>query len=151
MTEVMYWKKNTHDLHAFGRVIPCSCDVRNEVNGRRLAGQVVKSIPAKLPYQPRRFPTGRWRVSIPLPRTSKELAPYFIPTDAFQYVPVWVLKDDKYFHATNEQTKDEGYGLHYSEYQTTLGCIRITNKTDLLWLVDQILAYDGEVYIEVTV
>jgi hypothetical protein len=31
-----------------------------------------------------------------------------------------------------------GYGLHCSTSRTTLGCIKIIEKEDLLWLVDQI-------------
>jgi hypothetical protein len=136
--EIMHWRKGSHELYAFGRVLPVSCDVRNEVNGRRQATELAYSIPEKLPYQPRQFPKGLWEVGRPVARQSKDLAPYFIPTDAWQDLPVWDVVDGKYTHPTDQKTKDMAYGLHYSEWATTLGCIKLESKADLLWLVAEI-------------
>jgi hypothetical protein len=150
---VIHWKKGSSELFAFGRVLPCSCDVRNEVNGRRHADQVRYSIPDKKPYQPRQFPKGTWKIQAPVERTDPDLAPWFIPTDAWQDLPIWELKDGKYFRATDKKTRDRGYGLHYSVSSTTLGCIKIQNRDDLIWLVDKIsemLAGNDEIYLEVT-
>jgi hypothetical protein len=150
--EFMHWRKGSHELYAFGRVIPCSCDVRNEVNGRRHDDQVARSIPDNQPYQPRTFPKGLWEVSKPLARENKALAPYFIPTDAWQELPVWELKNGRYYRATAEKVIDRAYGLHHSQFDTTLGCIKITNRDDLLWLVDRIndhLAIGRKVFLEV--
>jgi len=153
MTHVIHWKKGSNELFAFGRVLACSCDVRNEVNGRRHADQIVYSIPDKKPYQPRQFPKGTWRIFAPVERTDPYLAPWFIPCDAFQDLPVWELKDGKYHHATEEKTRDRGYGLHFSTSGTTLGCIKINSKDDLVWLVGKIfgiLSFGDEVTLEVT-
>lgn len=134
----MKYKSNSHELEAFGRTISVSCDVRNEVDGRRHADQVVYSMPENKPYQPRQFPKGVWNVGRPVARNDPYKRPWFIPTDAFRVVNVWELKDGKYAHITDEVTTDVGYGLHYSESGNTLGCLKITNESDLLWLVDQI-------------
>jgi hypothetical protein len=132
------WRKGSHELEAFGRVIPCLCDVRNEINGRRHDYQVVYSIPDDKPYQPRVFPVGVWQVAPPKEKTDPYMAPWFIPTNAMQKLPVWELKDKKYFKPTEQIIRDWGYGLHYSTSGTTLGCIKIINLEDLEWLVQEI-------------
>ena len=38
---------------------------------------------------------------------------------------------------------DTGYGLHFSESDTTLGCIKIMRRDDLLWLVDILTVASG--------
>jgi hypothetical protein len=132
------WRKGSHELEAFGRVLPCLCDVRNEINGRRQADQVAYSMPDKKPYQPRVFPVGLWQVSTPTEKDDPYLAPWFIPTNACQKLPVWDLKNGKYYKPTEEKINDWGYGLHYSTSTTTLGCIKIINLKDLEWLVSEI-------------
>lgn len=125
-------------LIAFDKVIEVSCMVRNETNNRR-KDEVVKSIPTGLPIQPRKFPVGTWNVHRPLPRTSDYLKPYFIPTDAYQMLPVWELDSKGNYKApTDVCVRDEGYGLHYSTSRTTQGCIRISKQEDLLFLVKKI-------------
>jgi hypothetical protein len=153
VSELIHWHKGSQELYAFGRVLPCSCDVRNETNGRRHADQIVYSMPDNQPYQPRQFPRGRWKVGMPVERTDPYLAPWFIPTDAWQELPIWALKDGKYAYPTAETVQDVGYGLHYSTSSTTLGCIKIKNLEDLQWLVKQInhtLRLGKEIYMEVT-
>lgn len=143
-------KKGT--LHAFGRKINISCIVRNETNNRR-KDEVVRSIPKGLPIQPRTFPKGTWKVERPLARTSDYLKPFFIPTDAWQDLPVWEL-DNKgnYKMPTDVCVRDSGYGMHYSTSRTTQGCIRILIEDDLLFLVEQInKALDNKDAITLTV
>lgn len=136
-------KKGT--LSAFNSTIELSCIVRNEVNGWRKKDQVVYSIPDSKPIQPRQFPKGRWAVGKPDPRKGEYLAPYFIPTDAWQYLPIWSLDNNKcYLKETINTTKDKGYGLHYSESTSTQGCIKINALSDLLWLVSMIKNHQAQ-------
>lgn len=126
-------------LEAFGSVIDISCIVRNELNGWRKKDQVVYSIPDNKPIQPRQFPKGLWAVGKPDPRVGEYLAPFFIPTSAWQYLPIWELDSNKcYLKASSKNCKDIGYGLHYSESTSTQGCIKINKLDDLLWLVTEI-------------
>jgi hypothetical protein len=74
-----------------------------------------------------------------------------IMTDANQPLEVWRIDDDgKYELTTGALVVDWGYGLHYSTSRTTLGCIKITNKKDLLKLVEMIEAEKEPVIVEVT-
>lgn len=129
----------TGKLSGFGKTIDISCSVRNEVNGLRKKDQVVKSMPSCKPIMPRQFPKGTWDVYMPVTRKDPYLAPWFIPTTAFQFLPVWSLDSKGQYNAvTDIMTKDVGYGLHTSTSNTTQGCIKIQKLDDLLWLVTQI-------------
>ena len=128
------------------RDIPASSNVRNELNGQRKLHDPEEVIYPMThdryntsPIMPRTFPKGLWRVYKPRIRNCKYLAPYYIPTDAEQYLPVWVL-DDKlgYAYPGDGMILDIGYGIHFSTDYTTAGCIRVHNKHDLLWLVETI-------------
>ena len=138
----IHWRQGSDKLDIWHnnseRSINCSCLVRNEVNGWRQNNQVVYSLPDELPYQPRIFPVGRWEIGEPLECKDPYKAPYFIPTNAFQMLPVWEIKDGHYVKATDKMTRDDGYGLHCSTSNTTLGCIKIINLDDLLQLIDEI-------------
>jgi hypothetical protein len=131
------WDRKDGALLVEGRRFPCTCDVRNELNGRRARDQVVRTIPNGMPYYPRPFPTGTWNVLRPRERDDGYRAPYFIPTTAYQEVPTWELDENAhYLEPTGEVDLDREYGLHWSEdSRTTLGCIRISRKDDLLALV----------------
>lgn len=143
----------TGKLEAFGREIKISSTVRNEINKlRTLTERPVASMPDGKPIMPRSFPAGTWEVYRPLARDSKELAPFFIPTSAFRRLPVWTVENGHYGKPTTETVIDKGYGIHFSEFINTIGCIKVHNRDDLLWLVGQINAIldRGEkVYIEV--
>ena len=124
--------------------IPADCVVRNELNGRRPLHDPTQIIYAithdpkhKYPVMPRTFPRGTWGVFKPLPRPDDEyLSPFFIPTEAEQYLNVWELDEEGgYDHVTDERVLDLGYGVHFSTSRTTVGCIRIYSEEDLLWLV----------------
>ena len=136
--------------------VPCSCLVRNELNGLRMPHEVVYSInkhgqESSLAVQPRPFPTGKWHVTFVAPRIVPFTAPFMIMTDANQPLEVWRIDDDgKYELTTGALVVDWGYGLHYSTSRTTLGCIKITNKKDLLKLVEMIEAEKEPVIVEVT-
>jgi len=118
--------------------LEASCLVRNEENGWRGSHEVVKTIPADKPYQPRQFPVGVWHIGWPVAREEEYKAPIYIPTDAWREVPVWSLVDGLYHRPTDETVIDEDYGLHCSTSNTTLGCIRIHRREDLYRLVSEI-------------
>ena len=133
------------------RKIRISSRVRNELNGQRaLNEKPVLSIPDQKPVMPRPFPQGRWEVLDPQPRNTRELAPFFIPTTAFRVLKVWTVIDGHYGQETQNTTIDQGYGIHFSEYVNTIGCIKVHERNDLLWLVDQIkeARKTGKVFME---
>lgn len=123
--------------------IPADCDVRNELNVRRALhdpSQVIYAMTAdpytKYPVMPRTFPEGAWNVYKPRARTNPYLAPFYIPTDAEQYLDVWALDENGgYDHVTSKCVLDIGYGMHFSSSRTTVGCIRTHEESDLRWLV----------------
>jgi hypothetical protein len=140
------------------RDVPISCDVRNELNGRRGPGEVVFTMPGGRPYYPRQFPRGRWRVTDVRARADPYRAPFFIATDAYQEVEEWITEDGpdhrpRYVRPSGRRVVDMEYGLHASTSPTTTGCIKIMHKADLLALVDLIrpaLARGEPVEIEVS-
>jgi len=147
------WMQGSSELWYNGLMISCSCNVRNELNGNRRMNEIVRTMPNGKPYMPRIFPKGTWKVGLPLVRETDELAPFFIPTNAHQLVQVWDTRNGSYVAATNILDDDTAYGLHYSLYQNTLGCIKIRNKKDLLELVRVIkecYARKEEVYVIVS-
>ena len=134
----LQWKKGDNKLNILLPSddlisIPVSCVVRNLSNQWRKKNQVVRTFPEPgEPYNPDIFPLGNWKISFPVKRTDNYKAPYFIPTDAIKKVHTWELDSNgDYDHKT-----DKGYGLHFSTSNTTLGCIKIENKNDLLFLVN---------------
>ncbi len=145
------WSKADPYLKAWDREIPCWCKVRNLENGLRERNEVVRSIPSEEAYSPQVFPNGRWTVGKPRARNDPYLSPFYIPTDAFQYVDVWEVVDGVYVRKTDKKVIDQAYGLHFSVSITTLGCIRIQNKEDLEWLVAMLNKYGVEEKIELEV
>ncbi len=131
-------------MKAFDEEIPISCLVRNEINRERKSNEVVYSMPDKHPIQPRPFPLGVWHVLEPRERTDPYLAPYFIPTDAYQMLPVWEIENGLYKKPTEKLIKDTAYGFHYSTSRTTQGCIKLLDKDKLLNLVKNIKDAIGE-------
>jgi hypothetical protein len=62
------------------------------------------------------------------PRT---YGPVKIRTDAWQWVYVWELDEDRdYRRKTERRVKDTCYWLHYSAFASTLGCIRLASPED---------------------
>ena len=137
---------------AFGRSIPATCVVRNELNGWRKPNQVVRTIgqtiPNDKPYQPRPFPPGEWEITRVVDMgDDTEYWPEFIDTAAIQIVREWVLKNDEYFAPAMRWITGRGYGIHHARHtkdgelvksNTTLGCINIADPDDAEWLGGQI-------------
>ncbi len=137
-----------------------TCRVRNEINGRRQPDQIVKTFPitsklGRLPYNPRKFPTGAWRVKMPIASNDPEFAPVKIPTDAIRRVLTSELEGGRYAGLSGEHQDDAFYHLHYShKYRTTLGCIRLNSADDareIAKLVKSELKAKREVWLEVMV
>jgi hypothetical protein len=136
------WARDASILQYGDKSIRVVCDVRNELNGERLPSEhPVYSEKADgsqgLPFMPRPFPLGEWKVLAVLPKTSPYEAPEFISTDAHQPVPVYDIVEDQtdshgvhYGNPTGEYIEDFGYGLHNSTSSTTLGCGRIVENQD---------------------
>ena len=105
--------------------------IRTLRDNTRPKAQVVCSIPANLPYDPQPFPKGTWNIYAVEWQSEKgfdynEYGPCKIRTNAFCIVNVWELdQDGDYSKETEKRIKDEGYLLHWTSYNTTLGCIKI--------------------------
>jgi hypothetical protein len=114
--------------------------VRTLKDGTRKSSEVVRSIPHGLPYDPIPFPAGVWRITgVKWQKDSDGKAlfdyntygPVKILTDASQWVKVWELDSDgDYLRERGDEVKDHGYLLHYSVFNTTLGCIRLACHED---------------------
>ena len=124
------------ELLVNGAVFSVSCKVRTIRDGTRPSYEVARSIPADLPYDPQPFPKGLWNVTgIEWQKEKgfnpRTYGPVKIRTDAWRIVNVWKLdKEGDYFRETEQQTRDEGYLLHYSASATTWGCIRLASAED---------------------
>jgi hypothetical protein len=97
---------------------------------------VIRSIPDDLPYDPKQFPKGIWRITGVEWQKEKGFdprtyGPVKIRTAAFQIVNVWELDSEgDYLRETEKTVKDSGYLLHYTVYNTTLGCIKLASILD---------------------
>jgi len=135
--------------------MPAWSEVRNEANKLRpragspdLCYSILRDGSMGPPTMPRTFPLGVWRVTgiIPHQRINEHglpaepyLYPFFIATDAWQWVDEWGLDTQGYYvEPTGRRVADSAYGLHYSSSHTTTGCARIGLEEDLRWLVAQI-------------
>jgi hypothetical protein len=143
-------------------IFPISNRVRTLKDGSRKSSEVIRSIPANLPYDPVPFPAGLWRITgveWQKDRNGKALfdykvyGPAKIRTDAWQWVRVCELdRDGDYFRERGDEVKDYGYLLHYSVSKTTLGCIRIASPADaeaLAQLVEKALKSGEKAELEV--
>lgn len=148
-----------NELHVESKVYTATCDVRNEINGRRSPHQVVKTYPitsslGRKPYMPRRFPTGLWKIKKPIWTDDIDYWPVKIPTDAVQRVLTWGLDGDKRYTVPDGGHQDDAfYHLHFAKNsKTTLGCIRLASDTDarlIAKLVEWYLEKEQEVWLEV--
>ena len=132
------WTQGGNVLRAWDRMIVCSCVVKTLAEGTRPRWMIVRTLPGDKPYDPLPFPKGVWKVGTPRARIDPYKAPFFVPTNAFQSVEIWEVEDRAYTRPTGEFTRDEGYGLHFSTSRTTLGCVKIEDERDVLWIVDRI-------------
>jgi hypothetical protein len=121
-----------------------SNNIRTLRDGTRKAYEVVRSIPDNLPYDPRPFPKGLWRITGLDWQKEKKFdyrtyGPVKIRTDAWQMVNAWQIDvDGDYRRETDRRVKDICYWLHYSAFKTTLGCIRLDSPEDAVALANTI-------------
>ena len=141
---------------------PATCRVRNELNGKRLKSQVVRTFPNKgksEPYYPRTFPSGIHRITaIEWLTNEKEIekfGPVKIRTDAWRKVFTWDLdKKDNYHKPTGSTQIDTEYHIHHTHrYLTTHGCIR-GGKTEaqmisIAKILEQTFENGETIYIEI--
>jgi len=131
------WKRGTDWLEVTVGDTFMKMAVSNNVRVRNMENpeDVAVTIPDCRPYMPKGFPAGVWKVGMPVAKSNPYLAPYFIPTDAWQNVTEWALDADGSYKApTSRQVRDTGYGIHFSTSSTTLGCLKVINRSDLLTL-----------------
>ena len=130
-----------------------SCNVRNELNGRRRKNEVVYTYPSsgeRKPYYPRQFPSGIFLISGVEYTDDPEYKPVKIKTTASREVFTWKLdKEGNYFKPTDYIQEDTAYWLHYTKSPTTLGCIRIGSEREALELAELIEEENKPVYLEV--
>jgi hypothetical protein len=141
--------KITADLAA-GKLIlpgaeyPISNRLRTLRDGTRQSCEVVRTIPDNLPYDPQPFPKGLWKITgIEWHKGSRfdryTYGPVKIRTDAWQWVNIWSLDaDGDYLREKEKRVQDTGYLLHYSEFNTTLGCIRLNSPEDAIAIAEAI-------------
>jgi len=125
--------------------------VRNELNGWRPnikkipSAEVVHmitidNIESNIPVMPRHFPIGLWNVTGVQYRNDKWRAPLIITTDAYQVLDQWDLKaNGGYANITNYKVNDYQYHLHFSQSNTTQGCIKIHTLIDVYRLAAESL------------
>lgn len=116
-----------------GKTFRADCQVRNEINGERMADQVVQTYEkngVRRPYMPRTIPSGLWKITevVWIDDESSEYWPVLVRTDAKRYVYLWQLHNGRYIHRTNSFAVDLGYHMHHARYngsrsRTTHGCI----------------------------
>ena len=118
--------------------------VRTLKDGTREKTEIINSVPANLPYDPRPFPHGLWNITAVEWQKDKgfnynEYGAVKIRTDAYHMVNVWELDDDgDYLRETEKKVKDIGYLLHWSVHRTTLGCIKIEHVKDAIEIAEMI-------------
>lgn len=129
-----------------------TCRVRNEINRKRDKSEIVETWPddgKRLPYYPRKIPTGLWEVGTPIYTDNPEYAPVKIPTTAERNVMTWDVLAGQYENHSGIIQQDKYYHLHYSKNSlTTLGCLRIDSEEDALEIAG-IVEDHRKVYIEV--
>lgn len=147
-------------------VFTATNNVRNEIDPiyvrrlhdpREVRYTITKDRSRGKPYMPRKFPKGICEI------TAVEYRPDFkfdahefgqvrVRTNASQAVEVWALdKDGGYDKPTGEFVADYGYLIHYSDYNTTLGCLRASSQETMIKIADLIEAglREGKVFMNV--
>lgn len=119
---------------------PASCNVRNELNGKRKKNEVQHTVPLSghpKPYYPRAFPGGMFEITDIEYTKDPEYAPQKIKTTATREVFTWDLdRNGDYWQPTGKTQIDSAYWLHHTKSKTTLGCIKITNFEDATHLAN---------------
>jgi hypothetical protein len=130
---VMVWEIDNKKAFFCGREFDITCDVRNELNGRRRLHdkkEVVNVVTALgkygQAYMPRRFPKGRWEITAVEETSAPVFAPFKIKTTAHQVVDTWLLDSGGGYDRKCGKADDFGYYLHWCKgSKTTLGCGRV--------------------------
>ena len=133
---------------------PASCKVRNEINGRRRKDEVQYTVTKHpKPYYPRQFPSGIFEITDVAYTPDPEYAPVKIKTSATREVFTWDLNQGgDYWKPTGKTQIDTAYWLHYTDINTTLGCIRIGSAKDamsLAHIIERTLEHGDKVLLEV--
>ncbi len=136
MADVLY-SASGKIIAAYGREIPVDNTVRLNRDGTG-----PRSIPDEVPVMPTGFPLGQWWITGVYARdreTHPHLYPYFISTTATQRDAEWEVDAHGVFvRPTGRWVWDVGYGIHYSDLDFTVGCIRVINEDDMRWLAGQV-------------
>ena len=142
---------------------PASCNVRNELNGKRKKNQVIYTVPLQgmpKPYYPRQYPSGMHTIT-EIEWTKKgskrydQFGPVIIKTDATREIFTWDLdKEGNYWEPTGKTQIDSGYHIHHThKYLTTYGCIRGGNtESEMIHfarIVEPLLEHNDNVKLEV--
>ena len=135
---------------------PASCNVRNELNGKRAKGEVIYTVPIlgkPKPYYPRAFPGGMYEIIDIEYTNDKVFAPVKIKTTASREVFTWDLDiEGNYWKPTGKTQVDSAYWLHYTPFKTTLGCIRINSIHEALsfaHILEPVLEHGESIRLEV--
>lgn len=160
MTIIFTWKELIvrHGLKDIVR-FPASCNVRHELNGRRLlhnTADVVMTFPKvgeRRPYMPRQFPSGIFEITKVEWTSDPVYEPVKIRTTATRRVFLWDLDySGGYDRPTDETQIDSQYHIHYTDSRTTLGCIKCNSRDDMISLakiVEPVLIAGEPVFLEV--
>ena len=143
--KVLFYR-NQHELKIIDKekdqhkTFYCDSCVRNEINEERELhdpDEVIYTFPLNrydksLPYMPRSFPLGSWKITGFEYTDQDYLKPLKILTNATQLVPIWKLdKNGGYNFAAGNVQFDFCYWLHYWEGRTTTGCGRFDKIYEL--------------------
>ena len=144
-----------------GAIYNISNKIRTVRGGTRKTSEIVRSIPDDQPYDPQPFPKGLWEIiGVEWQEVDgKKMFDYYtygpvkIRANAWQWVKVWELDHDgDYLKETEQQVKDYGYWLHYSQSSTTLGCIRLASAEDakqIARVIERLLVAGEKILLEV--
>ena len=124
-------------------------NVSNNVSTKLITTIPVKGTPEY--YYPQNFPTGIWNIGKSVPVAGDDpqkqaKGDVFIPTNATQTVNTYGKKIPTAGALPTNTQEDAGYGLHFSNYKTTFGCIKIESQAEadlFASLSDKALNSDG--------
>jgi len=129
------------------RVFPARSEVRNALNGLRSLDNpkdvvyttLTDRYAQKYPMMPRPFTRGTYYITGVEATQEKWLEPYIIKTSFSPMVEAWSLDENNcYDKPTGLFVKDEGYFIHYTPGDYTLGCIQVISRTDICIIYKEI-------------
>lgn len=160
------YDRDRNRLDIDGVIFSVSCNVRNEIDPvyvrrlhdpREVKYTITKDRQKGKPYMPRKFPKGVCEITGVEYRDAfkfdpREFGNVRVRTNATQAVEVWAL-DAKggYDHPTGEFIPDYGYLIHYSGFNTTLGCIRASTQESMIKIAElvEVGLREGKVFMNV--